>query len=52
MAIIRTEMNIVVVEQPTNQQHEEVHVEDQINLSSIMRRLKTQVFDMHHHENA
>ena len=35
--------------QPTNQQNEEIHVEDHTNLSLIVRRLQAQVLEMCRH---
>ncbi|KAG4946280.1 hypothetical protein JHK87_042287 [Glycine soja] len=39
MAITRTRTN-TTTERPRNRQHEEVHVEDQTDLSSMVRRLQ------------
>ncbi|KAG4980966.1 hypothetical protein JHK82_034210 [Glycine max] len=50
MAITRTGMNTAVMEQSTNNHHnEDVHVEDQIDLSSIVKRLQAQVSEMQKH---
>ncbi|KAL5131884.1 hypothetical protein HKD37_12G034667 [Glycine soja] len=50
MAITRIGMNIVVMEQPANNHHnEDVHVEDQIDLSSIVKRLQAHVSEMQKH---
>lgn len=46
MDIIRTRTNIVAMEQLTNHHNEDVHIEDQIDLSSVVRRLQAQVSKM------
>lgn len=49
MDIIRTRTNIVAMEQLTNHHNEDVHIEDQIDLSSVVRRLQAQVSKMQKH---
>lgn len=39
-------MNMTTMEQPIDQQNKEIHVEDQTNLSLIVRRIQTQVSKM------
>lgn len=39
MAIRRIGTNITTMEQPTNDHNEDIHVEDQIDMSSIVHRL-------------
>ena len=50
MAITRIGVNTAVMEQLANNQHnKDVHVEDQTNMSSIVRRLYAQVSEMQKH---
>ena len=49
MAITWTETNTTTTKQPGNQHHKEVRMEDQTNLSSMVRRLQAQVSDMCRH---
>ncbi|KAG5026535.1 hypothetical protein JHK86_022449 [Glycine max] len=62
MAITRIGASTTTMEQSTNHHNEDVHIEDQTHLSSIVRRLQAQVSKMQkhhaekivalHHENA
>ncbi|KAL5147354.1 hypothetical protein HKD37_06G017050 [Glycine soja] len=49
MAITRTRTNTIAMEQSTNHHNEDIHVEDQTDLSSIVRRLQAQVSEMQRH---
>ncbi|KHN31909.1 hypothetical protein glysoja_035904 [Glycine soja] len=49
MAIIRTGTNTTPMEQLTNHQNEDVHIEDETDLSSIVRRVQAQVSEMQKH---
>lgn len=49
MLITRTEMNIATKKQPVGQHNEEIHVKDQTDLTSVVRRLHAQVSKMQRH---
>lgn len=49
MAITQTRTNTTATEQPRNQKHKEMHVEDQTNLSSMVKRQKAQVSNIRRH---
>lgn len=49
MKITRTRTNATTTKQLGNQQHEDAHIEDQTNLSLMVRRLQAHVSDRNQH---